>query len=276
MTPRVSVVVPAFNNGLYIAETMSSILGQTYPDFELIVADHSSVDNTLAEVERFTDDPRVRVLSTEAGGGAKRNWDRACAAASGELIKLVCGDDIIYPTALARQVAAFDEHPTAVLVAAQRTLVDAKGKPVIKARGLAGLSGLVSGRVAARRAVVAGANIFGEPACVMLKRQELEAIGWWDDSHPYLIDEATYIGVALRGDFVAIPEALAAFRLNDGQWSVRLAAQQAAQAAAFHADLRDSDPELLSKWDVRVGDARAFATSLMRRAVYILLSHRMS
>ena len=275
MTPRVSVVVPAFNNGQYIAETMSSILAQTYQDFELIVADHSSTDDTLVQVKKFADDPRVRILSTEAGGGAKRNWDRVCAEASGELIKLVCGDDIIYPTALERQVAAFDQHPSAVLVASQRTLVDAKGKPVIKARGLAGLSGLVSGRDAARRAVVAGANIFGEPACVMLKRTELEAIGWWNDAHPYLIDQATYIGVALRGDFVAIPEALAAFRLNDGQWSVRLAAQQAKQAAAFHADLRNAEPELLSKWDVRIGDARAFATSVMRRAVYILLSRRM-
>ncbi|KAA0024615.1 glycosyltransferase family 2 protein [Antrihabitans cavernicola] len=275
MSPRVSVVVPAYNNADYIAETIESILAQTYDDFEVIIGDHTSDDATLDVVQRYADDPRITVITTEAGGGAKRNWDRVSRAASGELLKLVCGDDIIYPTALAEQVAAFDEHPSAVLVASQRKLVDAKGGTVIKARGLGGLSGLVSGRVAARSAVIAGANIFGEPACVMMKRSDLAAVGWWDDTHPYLIDEATYVDVALRGDFVAIPKALAAFRINAGQWSVRLATQQAVQAAAFHKKLRDADPTLLSKWDVRLGDAKALATSFMRRAVYILLSHRM-
>ena len=275
MTPRVSVVVPAFNNERYIGETISSILEQTFTDFELIVADHSSTDNTLAEVKGFVADPRVQVLSTPAGGGAKRNWDRVCEAASGELIKLVCGDDLIYPSMLAEQVAAFDAHPSAVLVASKRTLVDAHGKTLVRARGLAGLSGSVSGRVAARRAVVAGANIFGEPACVMMKRAELEAIDWWDNTQPYLIDEATYISVALRGDVVAIPKALAAFRINAGQWSVRLATQQAAQAAAFHHRLQASHDGLLSDWDVRIGNVRALATSFMRRAVYLLLSRRM-
>jgi len=75
MSPRVSVVVPAYNNAEYIAETIESILRQTFTDFELIIADHSSTDETLSIIEEY-DDPRIRVLSTEAGGGAKRNWDR--------------------------------------------------------------------------------------------------------------------------------------------------------------------------------------------------------
>lgn len=275
MSPRVSVVVPAYNNADYIAETIESILAQTYDDFDVVIGDHASDDATLDIIARYADDPRITILTTEAGGGAKRNWDRVSQAATGELIKLVCGDDIIYPTALAEQVAAFDAHPSAVLVSSQRTLIDAKGGTVIKARGLAGLTGLVSGRVAARRAVTAGANIFGEPACVLIKRADLAAVGWWDDTSPYLIDEATYVSVVLRGDFVAIPKALAAFRINAGQWSVRLATQQAVQAAAFHKKLRTDDPTLLSKWDIRSGDAKALATSFMRRAVYILLRHRM-
>ena len=145
MSPRVSVVVPAYNNAEYIAETIESILRQTFTDFELIIADHSSTDETLSIIEEY-DDPRIRVLSTEAGGGAKRNWDRVTAEATGEFVKLVCGDDTIFPTSLEAQVTAFDSHPSAVLVASQRTLVDANGKTVIAARGLGGLSGLVSGR----------------------------------------------------------------------------------------------------------------------------------
>ncbi|MFD4369008.1 glycosyltransferase family 2 protein [Rhodococcus sp. NPDC058521] len=276
MTPRVSVVVPAYNNAEYIAETIDSILTQTYQDFELIVSDHSSTDGTMEVLRRYANDDRVQILTTPSGGGAKANWDRVSEAANGELLKLVCGDDTIFPTCLAEQVAAFDQHPSAVLVTAQRSLVDAKGKPIIAARGLAGLSGLVSGREAARRAVTAGANIFGEPGCVMMKRAALKEIGWWDDSHPYLIDEASYVGVALQGDVVAIAHPLATFRVNAGQWSVRLAKQQAGQASAFHQSLRDADATLLSATDVRIGNLKALATSFMRRGVYFLLRHRMS
>nr|WP_296770691.1 glycosyltransferase [Rhodococcus sp. (in: high G+C Gram-positive bacteria)] len=275
MTPRVSVVVPSYNNAEYIDETIESILGQTFTDFELIIADHSSTDGTMAAIEKY-DDPRIRVLTTESGGGAKRNWDRVTAEATGDLVKLVCGDDTIFPSSLATQVAAFDEHPTAVLVASQRTLIDANGKTVIAARGLGGLTGLVSGRTAARAAVRAGANIFGEPGCVLMKRDILEKVGSWDNSHPYLIDQATFIAVALQGDVVAIAEPLASFRINAGQWSVELATQQARQAADFHRMLSAAAPGLLSSNDIRLGNAKALITSFMRRAVYILLRRRMS
>lgn len=275
MNPRVSVVVPAYNNAEYIGETIESILDQTFTDFELVIADHSSTDETLAVVEKY-DDSRIRVLTTETGGGAKRNWDRVTAEATGELVKLVCGDDTIFPSSLEAQVAAFDEHPSAVLVASQRTLIDANGKTVIAARGLGGLSGIVSGRVAARTAVRAGANIFGEPGCVMMKLSALREIGLWDNSHPYLIDQATFIGVALQGDVVAIEQPLATFRINSGQWSVELATQQARQAADFHRSLGAAEPGLLTATDIRLGNVKALATSFMRRAVYLLLRHRMS
>ena len=100
VTPRVSVVVPSYNNASFIEATMDSILAQTFEDFELVVADHSSADGTWERLQRYRTDPRVRLLRTETGGGAPRNWERVTAAARGELLKLVCGDDIIYPDCL--------------------------------------------------------------------------------------------------------------------------------------------------------------------------------
>ncbi|TXG92365.1 glycosyltransferase [Rhodococcus rhodnii] len=267
-------MIPAFQNGAYIGETIRSVLAQTFTDFELIVADHSSTDDTLAVIESF-DDPRITVLHTDAGGGAKRNWDRVSRAARGELIKLLPGDDTIFPNCLAEQVAAFDAHPSAVLVASRRTLTDARGETIAAARGLGGLSGLVPGRDAARATVTAGSNIFGEPGCVLVRRDVLEKVGWWDDTQPFLIDEATYVRVALHGDVVALPEPLASFRINAGQWSVRLARQQARQAADFHRGLRESDPTLVSANDVRIGDFKALVTSFLRRGVYLLYRKRL-
>jgi glycosyltransferase involved in cell wall biosynthesis len=66
---RLSVVVPAYNNADFIADTMRSILQQDYEDFEVIVADHSSTDDTVAVLQKFAGDPRVTLLSTPAGGG---------------------------------------------------------------------------------------------------------------------------------------------------------------------------------------------------------------
>jgi glycosyltransferase involved in cell wall biosynthesis len=275
VTPRVSVVVPSFNNASFIEATMDSILAQTFEDFELVVADHSSSDGTWQLLQRYTADPRVRLLQTEAGGGAARNWGRVTAAAGGELLKLVCGDDIIYPDCLLEQVAVMDANPSVVLVAAQRDLIDAHGGPVITRRGLNGLAGRVPGRVAARHTVVAGSNIFGEPACVLIRREALVRAGGWDARNPYVIDEATYVRVLLTGDFFGINRALAAFRLSSSQWSVHLAREQSDQVVRFHHQLADEVPGLLSRADLLRGDAMARGMAYVRRLAYVWVGRRM-
>jgi glycosyltransferase involved in cell wall biosynthesis len=276
MNPRVSVVVPAYRNVEYLAQTLDSILAQDYDDFELVVADHSSNDGTDALLARYADHPRVRVLSpTPTGGGAKANWDRVSMAARGELLKLVCGDDLIASNALSRQVAALDAHPSAVLVASKRDLVDAQGKVIIAARGLGALKGLVSGRDAVRASVLAGTNLFGEPGCVMFRRELLVQAGGWDNSHPYLIDQASYSAIMLQGDMVALRESLASFRINAGQWSVRLMNDQAQQAIDFHNALAAADPQLLSPMTLRLGNLKARLMAQARRLTYLWLGRRM-
>jgi glycosyltransferase involved in cell wall biosynthesis len=275
VTPRVSVVVPSYNNASFIEATMDSILGQTFKDFELVVADHSSSDGTWERLQRYSVDPRVRLRRTETGGGAPRNWERVTTEARGELVKLVCGDDIIYPDCLRLQVEAMDANPSVVLVAAQRDLIDARGGLVNARRGLDGLTGRVPGRVAVRHTVVAGSNIFGEPACVLVRREILERAGGWDGRHPYVIDEATYVNVLLLGDFLGIDTALAAFRLSSSQWSVHLAREQSDQVIGFHHQLADDEPGLLSRADLFRGDAMARATAYARRLAYVWVGRRM-
>jgi glycosyltransferase involved in cell wall biosynthesis len=269
------VVVPSFNNAGFIEATMDSILSQTYQDLELVVADHSSSDGTWQRLEPYAADPRVRLLRTDPGGGAPRNWARVTEAARGELLKLVCGDDIIYPDCLQAQVEAMDANPSVVLVAARRDLIDARGTMVLAGRGLAGLTGTVPGRAAARHTVVAGANIFGEPACVLIRRQTLQDAGGWDGRHPFVIDESTYVNVLLRGDFLGIEEPLAAFRLSSAQWSVRLAHQQSEQVIGLHHQLAGEVPGLLSRTDLVRGDLRARGMAYARRLAYLWVGRRM-
>jgi glycosyltransferase involved in cell wall biosynthesis len=275
VTARVSIVVPAYRNARYLARTMDSILAQTFRDLEVVVADHASDDGTLEIAQGYASDARVTVLTTEAGGGAVRNWNRVSKEATGEFVKLVCGDDLIHPELVEAQVSALDAAPSADLAAARRDIVDADDRPVIRGRGLAGLTGLVDGRAAIRTTVRAGTNIFGEPGCVMFRRAALERIGWWDDRFPYLIDQATYTRVLLDGDLVAVDRSLAAFRVSDSQWSVRLARSQAQQAIAYHHWLRDEHPEVVSPADVRRGDVAARAMAAARRASYLVMARRM-
>ena len=275
MTPRVSVVVPAYNSAAFIDATMRSILAQTFSDFELVVSDHSSTDGTWEALQRFTPDPRVRVSRLASGGGAPANFNAVTALATGEFLKLVCGDDLIYPDCLAEQVAALATHPSAVMTASTRDIVDAAGVPVFRNRGLAGLHGEVSGAEAIRRGVLAGTNIFGEPASVMFKRDALVEAGGWDARFPYLIDEATYCAVLLRGNLVAVPRSLAAFRVSQSQWSVQLVRAQAKEAVGFRRELAAAHPRLLGRRDLLFGTMRARANAVARRAVYRWLGRRM-
>ncbi|CAN5280789.1 N/A [soil metagenome] len=275
MSPRVSVVVPAYNNADYIERTMDSILAQTYSDIEVIVSDHSSTDDTWNLLQRYAADPRVTLLQTEAGGGALANWNRVSQAASGEYLKLVCGDDLVSPEIIAEQLAAFDKHPDATLVASSRDIIDANDRPVLRDRGISGIEGSLDGAEAVRRTVIAGTNIFGEPACVMMRRETLESVGWWDSRFPYLIDEATYARVLFEGRLAVVPRSLAGFRVSDSQWSVRLARSQSDQAVAFHEALAQEHPGLLSRLDLVRGNTAARAMALLRRVAYVALARRM-
>jgi len=274
MSPTVSIVVPAYNNADYIEATMRSILAQTYPLIEVIVSDHDSDDDTWDRLRAFEGDPRVTLLRTPRGGGARANWNRVSEAATGDFLKLVCGDDLIDPHMVERQVALLTDG--VVLTATSRVIVDADGRPVLKNRGIGGLDGRHSGRAAIRATVRAGTNLFGEPACVMMRRDVLAAVGYWSDGEQYLIDEATYVKVLEHGDFSGLREPLATFRVNAQQWSVRLANDQARQARAFHRRLRREMPQIVTVVDIARGNLLATLNALGRRATYFWLGRRMN
>lgn len=263
-----SIVIPAFRNVRFIDDAVGSALRQTYSDFEVVVADHSSDDGTWEALQAYRDDPRVRLIRTPAGGGAKANWNAATAAARGDYVKLLCGDDLISPSCVERQVAALEENPSAVLAGVRRHLIDPEGERLLDSRGLGPLTGLVPGHVAIRQLVRAGTNLLGEPGCVLVRAEVLVDVGGWLDDYPYLIDQFTYMNLLMRGDFVGIPETLASFRVSNTQWSVRLASEQGRQAAGVHQHFRRELPGIVSRWDVTMGDLRAERTAFLRRAAY--------
>ena len=124
---RVTVVTAAYNAAPYIAETIESVLAQTYEDFDYIVVDDGSSDETVEIVARYA--PRVVAVRQEnAGAGAARN--RGVELAAGEYVAIVDADDVWVPDKLERQVAAMDKVLSAGLCYTNATSVTADGSTV--------------------------------------------------------------------------------------------------------------------------------------------------
>ena len=126
--PRVSIGLPVYNGAQYIGEAVSSILAQTYGDFELIISDNGSTDVTPQLCRQFAArDGRIRLYLNEENRGAAWNYNRVFALASGEFFKWASHDDLIAPTYIERCVEVLDGHPDAALCYPKTLLIDASG-----------------------------------------------------------------------------------------------------------------------------------------------------
>ena len=125
---RVSVIVPTYNRADLIPYAINSVLGQTMSDWELIVVDDGSTDDTAVVVKRYRDD-RVRYIRQEnAGVSAARN--RGVANARGEYLCFLDSDDELLPQKLAQQASYLDAHPSIGLVASGHLVIDRQGQPL--------------------------------------------------------------------------------------------------------------------------------------------------
>src|SRR3990172_5384703 len=111
----VSVVIPTYNRAKSIEKTIRSVLTHTYQDFEIIVVDDGSKDNTSIVVASIVEkDPRIHYLKHEVNQGAQAARKTGVMAAKGELIAFLDSDDVWYPEKLQKQVTAFRELPDSV------------------------------------------------------------------------------------------------------------------------------------------------------------------
>jgi glycosyltransferase involved in cell wall biosynthesis len=269
--PTVSICIPAYRSERFIGHAIQSVLDQSYSDWELVVVDDASPDGTAAVIAGFTDE-RIRSFRNDANLGATGNWNRVVSLARGRYVKVLCGDDFLFPHCLADQVAAFEQHPRTALVAGRRDVVDEEGRVLLAGRGLHGLRGVVPGPEAIRATVRAGTNLFGEPAAVLLRADLLP--GGFCGDRPYVIDLDYWCRSLVQGPLLALDSTVAAFRVSLTSWSVELARHQAAQTVALFTEIRSQSPQSVSAADVAVGTARARALALARAGTYQVLRAR--
>ncbi len=124
--PAISIILPAYNAAKYIGETISSLLSQTFTDFELLVIDDGSADDTLAIVKSFTDS-RIQLVTNGQNLGLIKTLNKAAALCKGQYTARMDADDIALPNRLQLQKAFLDNHPQTAAVAGWVNFIDEKG-----------------------------------------------------------------------------------------------------------------------------------------------------
>ncbi len=131
--PRVTIGLPVYNGANYLREAIESLLSQSFDDFELIISDNASTDDTQAICEHYAaSDARVRYERCSTNLGASRNYNRLVAMARGEFFKWAAHDDNCHPEFIAECISALDREPNAVLCFPSVHLIDDTGAIVSK------------------------------------------------------------------------------------------------------------------------------------------------
>lgn len=105
MRDVVSVIMPSYNTAKYIAESIESVINQTYPHWELIIVDDCSTDDTDSVVAKYLSDERIRYLKNEKNSGAAISRNYALREAKGKWIAFLDSDDVWLPEKLEKQIA---------------------------------------------------------------------------------------------------------------------------------------------------------------------------
>jgi glycosyltransferase involved in cell wall biosynthesis len=267
--PKISICIPAYRGGRFIGAAIESVLAQTETDFELVIVDDCSSDDTAALVAAFTDE-RIRFIQNEQTLGAEANWNRCLTEARGRYIKLLPQDDLLAPDCLAAQATVLDadDGEQIALVFGWRTIVDERGKPMMTRRGPRGLIGRVSGAELLRQCVRAGTNLIGEPGGVLFRRATARQVGPFDASIPYLIDLDYWARLLAHGDGLAIPHSLSSFRISAESWSVAIRGRQAGEFRAFISRISARQDIPLTTSDIAIGRCMAALNCVGRLAIY--------
>lgn len=215
MEKLISICLPVFNGEKFLSLAIDSVLAQTYTNFELLISDDCSTDDSLAIIKRYAEqDKRIRFWKNDKRLGLFHNYNQCISNCLGEYIKPFAQDDLWQPTMLSECAKVLSENPDVALVSTRRRIINDGG--VVQESPLMTPADLFPGRfVIPKNEVVARSlfpleNFIGEP-CTVMFRAEHASYGFSTDLRQ-LGDLEYWIRVLRNGDFAFINEPLASFR----------------------------------------------------------------
>lgn len=241
--PLISVVTPVFNTARYLAECIESVLAQDYGNFEYIIADNCSTDESLAIARRFAaEDPRIRVVTHVEFLDQDPNYNRALGYISPEAryVKIAQADDTLMPQCLTELARLADLHPSVGIV----------GCCFLTGNSLAGHGlpfdrNFFTGAEACRTRLLNGGTYFGSPTCLLYRADIVRARTPFFRGNESNADTVACFEILAHADFARVPQILC--RLRRGNPSVSDALHRNGAASFLNYALVERfGPEFLS------------------------------
>ncbi len=202
-SPKVSIGLPVYNGAEFLSQAIESILGQTFTDFELIISDNASTDNTPAICQNYAaQDSRIRYYRNTTNIGGAHNGNRTFQLARGEYFRWAAHDDLCAPALIEHCVAVLDNDPSVVLCYTQTVNIDQKGQ----IRGIATLNRATSAKTHQRFRDLAFRNDYCEPSYGLIRSAVLGKTRLEQDFTGS--DRVLLCELAFHGRFHEIPEPL--------------------------------------------------------------------
>lgn len=216
--PNVSVVIPVYNGATTVKQTIESVLGQTYQDFEIIVINDGSQDETLAVISSIQD-KRIKVFSySNAGLSASRN--RGFARACGEFIAFLDADDLWTSDKLELQLKALEQNPQAFVAYSWTDHIDESGK-FLRPASYTSENGNIYERLLIGNFLACGSN-------TLIRTQALKEVGGFDESLNSAEDWDMWLRLAARYEFVVVPRPQVLYRISPYSMSANISKMETA------------------------------------------------
>jgi glycosyltransferase involved in cell wall biosynthesis len=213
-SPRISVLIPCYQQARFLAEALDSVLRQDFPDLEVIASDDASLDNSFPILQDYARrDIRIRIFRQPTNLGMVENWNFCLRQARGEAVKLMGGDDRLDRTdCLSRQWQSL-QAPRVALAACARKIIDSSS--LIQQALVSLPSGVFSRNKIIPQMLVHQDNLIGEPVCCLFRRTHADR-----GFHPEYLqntDIEMWLHILRFGGLAYDPEPLVAFRHHPDQ-----------------------------------------------------------
>lgn len=228
--PRVSIIIPTYNSAKFLPATLESVFQQTFQDYEIILIDDGSTDNTREVLVPYQS--RIRYLYQEnQERSAARNY--GLLLAQGELIAFLDSDDLWLPHKLERQVQVMNEHPEVILAFSQARYIDPVGNPTAFCGEW--LDGKPVKDIEIRsffEDFAQGNVVYGGGSTALVRKEVIEKAGGFDPAITHGEDWDLWWRISTLGPFAYIPEPLIYYRVFG--WKKLLQRQSTERALQEH------------------------------------------
>jgi glycosyltransferase involved in cell wall biosynthesis len=215
-TPKISLLLPVFNGQEYLHQCMKSILEQNMHDFELIIGNNCSTDQSDEIIKKFSD-PRIKYISRVNNKGLFKNLNVMMKHASAPLLRFICQDDLLSHNCLEREVYFFEKHPKIDISFCKSKIINKKGT-IINQGVLGDLPEVIDTSLSLQLFFYYGC-IPGNLSTVCLRRQCIEEFGLFDESFQVSGDYEMWVRICKKKSMGVIHHHLVNIRSHEKQLS---------------------------------------------------------